>query len=491
MRTVKKTFDTNALIENISYKIDVRAGVPCATITFDNLGYGDVTAVKFTASGYNSFGDVISVNGSPAFTIIIQDIRVPANKKGFSTTVSLPHNDIRTLGIVQNQVCLSDGRVLTYEGKKPLEVVFQEYTLDTAEEKEEISVLREKFGKEYTYVPVETEDGWLCACGRLNGKENASCTNCQNSKAELFEYTDKEKINALIEEKRIREEKQKVINGAKKQRKKTRVDFLIVIALVLLVFSQAVYILLGLGFSYNYDDFGIKFFYGAMYVEPILYYLTKFFDFFVDILPTVALILCAWVYHTKPKAGKIFLAATFVLWGGGLVRWMISITTGILSTNAWLGLLQVAHVTGLRGSDAASMIFREYWNGIYLGSVLTALALSLAVIVLHIPSVVLSLTGTKKRTPFVIVASLTALPHFIPLVRAIRNLFERFPYHEVIDYYSYVVGVSEFFIYLQWWLYKGINFLSVLLPIVIFSILLITICVRFAPKPKERLAPRA
>lgn len=486
MRIVEKTFDTNALIENISYKIDVRAGVPYATITFDNSGYGDITAVKFTASGYNTFGDVITVNGSPTFTIIVQDIKVPANKKGFSTTVSLPHNDIRTLGIVQNQVCLSDGRVLTYQGEKLLELILEEYTADTSDEREELSALREKFGKDYKYVPTETEGGWLCACGRLNSKENLSCINCRNSKAELFEYTDKAKIDALIEDKKLREEKRKVINDAQNLKKKTRVDFLIVIALVLLIFAQAVYSTLDIGFSFNYGDFGIKLFQGLLDSMPWYHFLLLFMNWLITVLPCVALAFCAWFYPSKPKAGKVFLSATFILWGADLIRRVLNVAL----IYPFVGMMQAQY--SITYGEFPEMVLRslEYLIIDNLIQLIAAAVWVVVIVVLHIPSVVLSLTGTKNKAPFLIVATFTALLHFTSLMRAIRSLFEEFPYSGVMDGYSYMVGMSKFFIYLQWWLYKGVNFLSVLLPVVIFSILLITVCVRFAPKPKEKLAPK-
>ena len=63
MRQIEKKIIINAHIENIKCNIEVNNGSVLALISFDNLGYGDITAIKFNAVGYNSFGDVVEING--------------------------------------------------------------------------------------------------------------------------------------------------------------------------------------------------------------------------------------------------------------------------------------------------------------------------------------------------------------------------------------------------------------------------------------------
>lgn len=80
MKSVKKVIDINAHIENLKCQIESSAGGSLALISFDNLGFGTVTAIKFNAIGYNSFGDVIKINGNDRFFLIIQDISIGKNE---------------------------------------------------------------------------------------------------------------------------------------------------------------------------------------------------------------------------------------------------------------------------------------------------------------------------------------------------------------------------------------------------------------------------
>ena len=47
MKNVTKTIDVNAHIANINSQITIENGISKAVISFSNLGYGIITAVKF------------------------------------------------------------------------------------------------------------------------------------------------------------------------------------------------------------------------------------------------------------------------------------------------------------------------------------------------------------------------------------------------------------------------------------------------------------
>lgn len=76
MKTIQKTIDINAHIENLQCEIKVDNGNAIAKNSFANLGYGDITAIKFNACGYNAFGDIVPVNGKDKFFLIVQDIKI-------------------------------------------------------------------------------------------------------------------------------------------------------------------------------------------------------------------------------------------------------------------------------------------------------------------------------------------------------------------------------------------------------------------------------
>ena len=71
MITKKICLDTNAHIKNISAHID--STLPQATVSFENLGFGTIKAIKLKAKGYNDFQDIITIGGKEEFFIVIQD----------------------------------------------------------------------------------------------------------------------------------------------------------------------------------------------------------------------------------------------------------------------------------------------------------------------------------------------------------------------------------------------------------------------------------
>ena len=62
MKKVQKSVDLNAHICQLDYKVFTKDGNAFLKLSFFNLGFGNITAIKFVAQGYNSFGDSVMVN---------------------------------------------------------------------------------------------------------------------------------------------------------------------------------------------------------------------------------------------------------------------------------------------------------------------------------------------------------------------------------------------------------------------------------------------
>lgn len=125
MKTVQEIVDINAHIKNLSWNVVIKDDIPFTIISFENLSYGNVIAIKFSAKGYNSFGDNIIVNGQEIFDIIIQDINVRKNEIAESISVQLPDKSIRNITLEEKQVCFSDGKIVGYEGKCEKKIMFR------------------------------------------------------------------------------------------------------------------------------------------------------------------------------------------------------------------------------------------------------------------------------------------------------------------------------------------------------------------------------
>lgn len=76
MRKERVFIDENAHIQNLCCEVNLDGGIPKATISFDNLGYGVITAIKFCAQGFNAFNDIVLIEGKGSFFLIVQDISI-------------------------------------------------------------------------------------------------------------------------------------------------------------------------------------------------------------------------------------------------------------------------------------------------------------------------------------------------------------------------------------------------------------------------------
>lgn len=231
---MKKIIDVNAHIENISCEVSMNNSVPVATVSFSNLSYGDITAIKFNAKGYNSFGDVVCINGKENFFLIIQDVFIKKNSESLEHTITLPSLEIRKVEIEESQICFSDGKVVSYEGKKEFEV-----ELEVFDDNEQIKALHKLYNDKMIYKIKELEMGWMCSCGRYNDKDEEKCGYCDINKNILVYLCSEEGREKIINDYRLiiedEEIKAKEANEKKKEERKKRRKKNIVIAVCTII----------------------------------------------------------------------------------------------------------------------------------------------------------------------------------------------------------------------------------------------------------------
>lgn len=226
MRKVKKTIDINAHIQNITCHIESASNNSVATIGFYNLGYGTITAIKFYAKGYNAFGDVISINGKESFFLIIQDIFIEKNTNVENLKANLPNSDIRKLDLKEAQICYSDGSVVSYESENYKDYELEEY--EYGSEGKLADALKEKYGYDFRYKPMDYPEGWICGCGRWNRLSDKNCSKCGVSKENAMNDTSEDGSQRLLEqylkiEEQRAVEKQKKDEDQKKKDKKKKI----------------------------------------------------------------------------------------------------------------------------------------------------------------------------------------------------------------------------------------------------------------------------
>lgn len=239
MNNVTKTIDVNAHIVNVKSQISTDVDGTKAVISFDNLGYGVITAVKFNAKGYNSFNDVVLVNGKENFIIIIQDIRIDKNASATEIRVKLPSNEIKRLELEECQICYANGTVSTYQGKNEIDFELEEFTY-AGQERVELNALKDVFDSKVTYNPIETEHGWICTCGRLNGVDDIACSLCNHTKNEVKFNLSESGRKAAVEKKKAldiqrKEEAEREAKEKAKADRNKKIGIGVVITLAIIV----------------------------------------------------------------------------------------------------------------------------------------------------------------------------------------------------------------------------------------------------------------
>lgn len=241
MKPVTVSVDVNSHINNITCSVTTKDNQAIAEISFENLGFGDITAVKFNATGYNTFGDVVRINDKEQFFLVVQDITVKKNATARGIFATLPSNEIRKVCLEESQVCFSDGSITSYNGK--VEKVFNTEAYEESEndDADTIAAIHEFVSPQIKYIPQNTDEGWLCGCGRYNNHERLDCSRCGVSKELVFQTADNEFVEALREKKRqktveaLEKEKKEAEKKRKEKRNKSFFVGAAIIGLILLV----------------------------------------------------------------------------------------------------------------------------------------------------------------------------------------------------------------------------------------------------------------
>ena len=252
MEKVTLKFDINAHIADISYTIKCSDNGATATIKFENITSSTISAIKFSAKGYNSFGELITVDGKDSFVLLIQDLSVESNHYSPDCVINLPDNNIRKLELSEYQICFVNGDIIQYQGECLREYVVDAYT---DPEKDKVAALKDKFGIQFKYNPLQTPDGWVCGCGRFNLGDAQQCSCCGTQKQDLFKSIEPETLDNLVttHENKVAESKRKTQTNAKR---------IIFVLSVLIVVGLAVFL------GYKIVNHGKIVVGGTYYVTP-------------------------------------------------------------------------------------------------------------------------------------------------------------------------------------------------------------------------------
>ncbi|MGG7163455.1 ankyrin repeat domain-containing protein [Clostridium ihumii] len=199
-------FDLNSPVEVLRYEILSKDNESIYfNISFRNLNQGVISAIILELQGFNSFNELIKVDGNDKFTCCIQDLngQLGSSFKNMYP-VLLPEKDIRKLDITIKEVSFNEGKFIYKNEANKIEV-----EVENIKEEDEFKALRKHTQDGICYAK-ECNNLWVCVCGRPNHENVRKCVRCGLDKEYVFTALSREQIlEEIKEEKRIEEEEEK------------------------------------------------------------------------------------------------------------------------------------------------------------------------------------------------------------------------------------------------------------------------------------------
>lgn len=217
--------DLNSCIKDLTFDVKVVNDIPTAYVSFTNVYNKTMNAIKFKGKGYNSFGDVVSINNNDSFLIVLQDLSVEYEGSVKNLKFTLPNSEFRKIELTESQYCFADGTVITYDEPNYIEYEIEEYDSNNEEEALVLASLRE-INPAIVNKPLSLDNGWVCSCGKFNLINDDTCVKCGLEKINAFQYETAEVLDSLIAEHKEKEIERKI--KAEETKKKNTIKYSII-----------------------------------------------------------------------------------------------------------------------------------------------------------------------------------------------------------------------------------------------------------------------
>ncbi|MGI6069478.1 MAG: hypothetical protein ACOYBE_03520, partial [Blautia sp.] len=245
MNKETKSVDLNAYIANFKCEVKSENGNKQLSISFDNLSYGTVVAIRFVVCAKDSFGDKIDFEGNDVLEIKKADLNIkPQKKAGF--VFDIKNYDIKELDSKITQIVYDNGKIVVPEGSDivdyEVEVLSTSWSPTDHFEKEAVEYMRKTNSKAICFPAIHPR-GWICICGRLNRGDVSKCNACGAVKDKIFKDFSIEHVKAEVEkykkrrqeEDEYRREQQRKEAAAAEKKQKTIIFSIISVITIILV----------------------------------------------------------------------------------------------------------------------------------------------------------------------------------------------------------------------------------------------------------------
>jgi len=147
-------------------------------VDFLNVSDKTISAVMFSTTGFNSFGDKVYIDEKDSFNIIGQDLNIEPGEYG-KVNVTIKNKEIRKVDVKVKKVCFVDGTIIEKTTSK---------WVDTNQNPlipQHLDCARRK-NPQAKFYAVGKEEFWQCTCGFVNTTNKCKLCNIEETIALAF-----------------------------------------------------------------------------------------------------------------------------------------------------------------------------------------------------------------------------------------------------------------------------------------------------------------
>ena len=144
---------------------------------------------------------------------------------GQKVPIILPNDSTRAISVKVDEIIFDDNSVWNYGGQEWEPLVSATNLTSISDDLETVKQFKIEYGENCEYETIEEKDIWICSCGKINKKEEATCFSCNNS-LEILKNID---VAKLVDNKNVRIENEKQEKEHSKKKKYKTIGFIVVL----------------------------------------------------------------------------------------------------------------------------------------------------------------------------------------------------------------------------------------------------------------------
>ncbi len=244
MITEKRTLDINARVTEFAYSINTHGESKTLDISFKNLNYGIITAIRMVLKAKDSFGDTVLFGDVDEYEIKRADLNIkPGNKASLSVEVG--QYDIKIPDLKITQIVYSSGEIFDVKNPEIVEYEIERFSGNWSNEdhfdRYALDYINE-YNSDAICIPSSHPNGWICSCGYLNLKDEAKCRKCSKDRDTQLNKYSKNELKSAVERRERKEieeqeerERLKKLEEEKRAKRNKRITIGIVVAVAVIV----------------------------------------------------------------------------------------------------------------------------------------------------------------------------------------------------------------------------------------------------------------